>query len=385
MVLTISPVPIRERFGYDAKGNVTSKNSQVLAFDVANRLTQVTGLQNYRYDGLGRRVQTTDADGKTTFWQYSQAGQVVYASEARLSRNTNYIYLGNTQIAQRHMAWGSGAVSVEYQHTDALGSPVAETNSTGAVVARTTYAPFGEALDQAVDGPGYTGHVMDEATGLTYMQQRYYDSITGRFLSVDPVATHENGDNFNRYAYAANSPYKFTDPDGREIGVAFAAINRDTTPLVMTAKGSPGEVGAVFASAIPIGRAARFVISVVKALASTSPKADGGSTSQGPLKNLSGDIEAAANAARSNPYPRRVTGHANQRLQTRDQAVTPQAMETAAVSGRRSLDPATGKTTHDLPASQSPSGRGVTVVTNPRGDVVTVIDKGTKFNPKPKP
>lgn len=48
--------------------------------------------------------------------------------------------------------------------------------------------------------------------------QRYYDPSIGRFLSVDPVAAHETGDNFNRYAYANINPYRFTDPDGRESG-----------------------------------------------------------------------------------------------------------------------------------------------------------------------
>ena len=89
--------------GYDASGNTTSKNSQALVFDSANRLSQVTGQQTYRYDGQGRRVQTTDADGKTTFWMYSQSGQVLYTSEARRSQNLSYIYLGNTQVATR--AW----------------------------------------------------------------------------------------------------------------------------------------------------------------------------------------------------------------------------------------------------------------------------------------
>lgn len=51
-------------------------------FDAANRLSQVTGSQTYRYDGLGRRVQTTDADGKQTYWLYTQAGQVLYSYEA---------------------------------------------------------------------------------------------------------------------------------------------------------------------------------------------------------------------------------------------------------------------------------------------------------------
>lgn len=37
-----------------------------------------------------------------------------------------------------------------------------------------------------------------------------------RFVSVDPVQADANsGQNFNRYHYANNNPYKFTDPDGR--------------------------------------------------------------------------------------------------------------------------------------------------------------------------
>ncbi|MET4616211.1 uncharacterized protein RhaS with RHS repeats [Stenotrophomonas sp. 2619] len=48
------------------------------------------------------------------------------------------------------------------------------------------------------------------------MQQRYYESEVGRFLSVDPVTAFQGPiDQFNRYRYANNNPYSFTDPDGR--------------------------------------------------------------------------------------------------------------------------------------------------------------------------
>ncbi|WP_277928951.1 HYD1 signature containing ADP-ribosyltransferase family protein, partial [Luteimonas aquatica] len=60
-------------------------------------------------------------------------------------------------------------------------------------------------------------HVLDAATGMNYMQQRYYDPAIGRFLSVDPVTANSGtGANFNRYWYANNNPYRFTDPDGRQ-------------------------------------------------------------------------------------------------------------------------------------------------------------------------
>ena len=56
-----------------------------------------------------------------------------------------------------------------------------------------------------------------ERSVVALMQQRYYDPGIGRFLSVDPVAARPMGDNFNRYWYANNNPYKFTDPDGRDV------------------------------------------------------------------------------------------------------------------------------------------------------------------------
>jgi RHS repeat-associated protein len=106
---------------------------------------------------------------------------------------------------------------VEYIHTDALGTPVAVTNAAGTVIERSVYEPYGQLINRPLtDGPGFTGHVQDAATGLTYMQQRYYDPMIGRVLSVDPVtANPKNGGNFNRYWYASGNPYKFIDPDGR--------------------------------------------------------------------------------------------------------------------------------------------------------------------------
>ncbi len=60
------------------------------------------------------------------------------------------------------------------------------------------------------------------------MQQRYYDPVIGRFYSNDPVGfSADNPMMFNRYAYANNNPYKYTDPDGEfavPAVIAFAAV-----------------------------------------------------------------------------------------------------------------------------------------------------------------
>ena len=120
------------------------------------------------------------------------------------------------------------AQTVTYIHTDALGSVVAETDANGNVIKRYDYEPYGGVVGgQVTDGPGYTGHVSDAATGLSYMQQRYMDPQLGVFMSVDPVTAQEQPvGQFNRYRYANGNPYKFTDMDGRQAAERFVEQHR---------------------------------------------------------------------------------------------------------------------------------------------------------------
>ncbi|NUO78360.1 MAG: hypothetical protein HOQ32_20415 [Lysobacter sp.] len=206
--------------GYDVQGNQTNKNGQEYNFDYGNRLRRVTGKERYRYDSLGRRSEVLSEDGSVHVFQYSQAGLPLFSSKvsaAAIQTTHENIYLAGSLIATVDHNWPSNTViATKYHHTDALGSPVAVTDTSGAVIERTNYEPYGSPINKTIDGIGYTGHVMDGATGLTYMQQRYYDPTIGRFLGVDPVAANRNtGANFNRYWYANNNSYKFVDPDGR--------------------------------------------------------------------------------------------------------------------------------------------------------------------------
>lgn len=106
---------------------------------------------------------------------------------------------------------------VTYVYTDPQGTPLAEADASGNVIARYDYTPYGNAvisLGNPPNGPGYTGHVNDPETGLVYMQARYYQP-DGRFLSPDPVKPSAgNVYSFNRYAYANNNPERYIDPDG---------------------------------------------------------------------------------------------------------------------------------------------------------------------------
>ena len=126
----------------------------------------------------------------------------------------------------------------EYIHKDHLSNPVAATSNTNAgseLLWRALYTPFGQKRFRNAAGPiatpanevdneGFTGHIDDAATGLTYMQARYYDPKLARFLSIDPVTFMDTGapEMFNRYAYAINDPINHNDPTG-EIVPAIAA------------------------------------------------------------------------------------------------------------------------------------------------------------------
>jgi RHS repeat-associated protein len=207
-------------FTYDLQGNLDYKNEVNHDFDYGNRLRSVTNgptVSTYVYDALGRRVR--DYNSASRYSLYAQSGQLAFTSDARKRENVNYVYLGGSLVATSTLPTGGTTPTIEYQHTDALGTPVVVTTAGRGIAQKSEYEPYGAVLNRAKeDGIGFTGHVEDAATGLTYMQQRYYDPQVGRFLSVDPDATDKvSAWNFNRYNYAANNPYKFKDPDGRVI------------------------------------------------------------------------------------------------------------------------------------------------------------------------
>ncbi len=92
------------------------------------------------------------------------------------------------------------------------------------------------------------------------MQARYYDPVIGRFYSNDPVG-FKNIHNFNRYAYANNNPYKYTDPDGRDatgIGqrldlrvqrLASGEVSKQQYSSEIKAEGAGGLAGAAIVAA----------------------------------------------------------------------------------------------------------------------------------------
>ena len=201
---------------YDGQGNLASKNGTGYTFDYGNRLRSTAG-QSYRYDADGRHVRQDSAGTSLKYSYYAKDGRLLWQRDEPASKRINNVYLAGSLLAEITRPIGNTTATISYFHTDALGSPIAKTNAAGAIIETSEYEPYGRLLNRNNDDrAGYTGHVMDAASGLTYMQQRYYDPAIGAFLSVDPVTAYSNPVGaFNRYRYANNNPYMFTDPDGR--------------------------------------------------------------------------------------------------------------------------------------------------------------------------
>ena len=88
----------------------------------------------------------------------------------------------------------------------------------------------------------YRGYYYDLETGLYYLNSRYYDPETGRFLNQDLISylDPETVNGLNLYAYCGNDPVNYVDPDGAEplpwwakilIGASFIIVGAAVTAL----------------------------------------------------------------------------------------------------------------------------------------------------------
>ena len=216
-------------YTYDANGSRTQRDMGDItsyAYNADNLLASVTdrtGTTSYAYNGDGQRMAVTSG-GKTTSFVLDQT----LADEAVLQESTEGSVTTYT--------YGFGLISREspsgivYYLTDALGSTRLLTDGSGSVVAGCSYYAFGGQahVTNAVGNKfAFTGQWAD-VDGLTFLRARFYDTLTGRFLSVDPVpGSAAEPQSLNPYVYCENNPVMSIDPSGEfSLGQAWKKVTR---------------------------------------------------------------------------------------------------------------------------------------------------------------
>ncbi|HRP91206.1 MAG TPA: RHS repeat-associated core domain-containing protein [Edaphocola sp.] len=114
-----------------------------------------------------------------------------------------------------------------YVLTDYLGSITHIMNHNGNIIEAKSYDAWGRYRSpdnwQPYDPTfadmqfyrGYTGHEYIPEFGIINMNGRLYDPLVGRMFSPDPyIMGSDNTQGYNRYTYALNNPFTYTDPSG---------------------------------------------------------------------------------------------------------------------------------------------------------------------------
>jgi RHS repeat-associated protein len=211
---------------YDSSGNLTNDGAHSYSFDAEDKILVVDSITAYTYNGSGQRVRKLV--GENTRFVYGIAGELIMEFDGS-SGDLKKEYVSNGITIEPTAVNSHGT---QYGTADHLGTARVITDSSGSVVSRHDYAPFGEEIGAGTGGRttgmGYgstgennrkkfTGYERDSETGLDFAQARYNSSTMGRFTSPDPYSgsmSASHPQSFNRYAYVGNNPVNATDPTG---------------------------------------------------------------------------------------------------------------------------------------------------------------------------
>ncbi|MEH0018422.1 MAG: RHS repeat-associated core domain-containing protein [Desulfobacter sp.] len=201
---------------YDGAGKPLSKGDMNFAYTQAGRLATVSGSGNeiaaYLYNSLGQRTRKT-VDGKTTLFHYDLFGNLIGESSPDGTFSMTYVYTDSTRLAALAME-STTQPDVAYYINDHLGTPIKMIDNDGRVVWDGASLPFGrvnESLGEVQSHFRFPGQYYDQETGLHYNHNRFYDPMTGSYISADPIGL---AGGINPFTYAKNNPPSFIDPFG---------------------------------------------------------------------------------------------------------------------------------------------------------------------------
>jgi len=252
---------VNTTYAYDADGQLTTK--------VASGAT--TSTTTYTWDPQGR-LASTSAAGQTSNFTYGPDGArwvratptetVVYLAGQELHLSTSN---GATVTVLRYYSFGGSTVAVRktgtsgglfWILTDQQGSLSLSVNAADGTKTQDRYLPYGGSRATTAGGSplftlptdrGWIGQVQDKDTGLDYLNARYYDPGLAHFISTDPLNIQATPATANPYAYAADNPITYSDPNGAELGSWCTTSACNTSAAIREAALQKARIAAVAA------------------------------------------------------------------------------------------------------------------------------------------
>ena len=206
-------------YAYDPRGRLVSAPGHAFAWDGASRLTAIDGV-TLTYNGVNDVLTRTA--GSTTRYFYNHAVRM-HPIMAEKTEGGAF---------QRFYIWSPGGRllylidvgqgnAVRYFHFDKVGSTLALTSAAGIVLDAYAYSPYGALLThsgtsvQPFTFVGAFGVRSEPAADVYQMRARYFDPLTARFLTRDPVWPRLTSPlSLDPYTYAEENPLLHSDPSG---------------------------------------------------------------------------------------------------------------------------------------------------------------------------
>ncbi len=210
--LTDAQIQFRDSTDYLLGGSLVLQNGKIDKFLFEGGYAQAEPVYNGSVSKPFSNFYLEDENGNIIETSHSENDADVL--------NSFYNHMEAMHIADRF--------SFYYYNQDHLGNNREVVDAKGVVQQVTNYYPFGAPYADASASKGadvqpykYNGKELDLMHGLnTYdYGARQYNPVTGRWDRMDPLC--EKYYSISPYAYCANNPVKFIDPDGRKIRPAY--------------------------------------------------------------------------------------------------------------------------------------------------------------------
>ena len=216
---------------YDEIGNpLTYNNGTTYHFTWDGRqLTKATiGNSNYTFTYSDEGIRTSKTLSSGSRIEYVLNGSQILA-EITDSYVVSYIYdAKGTPIGMQHRlsSYAKGVWDVFWFERNLQGDIVAVYNSDGVKCISYIYDAWGKTLKTTTHNSTgtnayasknsfrYRGYYYDKDLGLYYLQSRYYDPNTCRFINADGQLNTDHILGTNLFAYCYNNPVMYVDPTG---------------------------------------------------------------------------------------------------------------------------------------------------------------------------